>query len=179
MFTNPRNSLRLGSAKYSIRSNSNEIMPSSKRNQYRTSYLNWSRQSSRKRPKNLTNISVEYNNIKEVFNNPDSILNRSKAQSSHLKQVEYRKLYKRWCGYNKDNSLYQNLTIFHDHLTKLKNEVYPFNLIKDIEININAKKDLKLKKDFDTISIPETKKIARDQKKYNRLKLLRVKTFWK
>ena len=84
---------------------------------------------------NLKDISMEYNLIQEKLNTPGSILQKSKLQSREYKKIEYRKLYKHWRNHNEHKNMEKNLSLFHNHLNKLRKNVYPFTLIDKVDFN--------------------------------------------
>jgi len=79
-------------------------------------------------------ISSKYSMIQRILNTPGSIYEKSKIQAIKFKRREYRKLFKDWCTYNDYVEEQNNLSLFHDHFSNLRKNVYPFTLIGETGI---------------------------------------------
>jgi len=79
----------------------------------------------------ITNISQECRTIQQNLSNPDCGYCKSRSHTAHFKHIQYRRLFKNWCGYHENVVNTGNLTLFHDYITKLTEKVYPFTLMKD------------------------------------------------
>ena len=90
-------------------------------------------QSTKKKQNNYTvrNMEDKFKSIKTLVNDPSSIFQKSKFHAMKYKEIEYKKLFKYWCGYQNNTNMQKELTMFHDHLTNLRRNVYPFTLMDE------------------------------------------------
>eukprot|EP00826_Nyctotherus_ovalis_P013875 TRINITY_DN13811_c0_g1_i1.p1 TRINITY_DN13811_c0_g1~~TRINITY_DN13811_c0_g1_i1.p1 ORF type:complete len:183 (-),score=27.03 TRINITY_DN13811_c0_g1_i1:46-594(-) len=136
MYLRSKTSLR---ANYGMRKNSS--MATNKRAFLNTSYRPRSTKSRKK--VTLAEIEGKYRLIQETVNNPRSIYWKSKTQALKYKEVQYRLLYKDWRIYHENNVDANDLTLFHDHITYLRKNVYPFTLISNDKNSLENIEDIR------------------------------------
>ncbi len=101
---------------------------------------------------------------------------RCRAHVMHTKRVVYRRLFRNWCSNSEAEHAQRNLSLFHDHLARLCEHVFPFTLIKKDFPDYQLNETVALENNSEALPLPDKLSKTATGKFFSRIPVLRTMT---